>query len=94
MAHAQNCQVLFQLMILPVMREKEVGLPVRLGPALILPRGQTVRLQAAPDSLSLTSESLQSTVLSANNTCLISLKQHIRRKHPEIQIKEAIIHPQ
>ena len=98
MAHAQNCQVLFQLMMLTVMREEEVGLPAGLGPALILlPGGQTVQLQAAPDSLSLTPE--QRKYLAKH--CVIckqympdptSLKQHIRRKHPHIQIEEAVIH--
>ena len=55
MAHAQNCQVLFQLMMLTVLREKEVGLPVGLSlTTVLLPGGQTVQLQASPDSLSLT----------------------------------------
>ena len=100
MAHAQNCQVLFQLMMLTVMREEEVGLPAGLGPALILlPGGQTVQLQAAPDSLSLTPE--QRKYLAKH--CVIckqympdptSLKQHIRRKHPHIRIEEAVIQSQ
>ena len=100
MAHAQNCQVLFQLMMLTVMREEEVGLLAGLGPALILlPGGQTVQLQAAPDSLSLTPE--QRKYLAKH--CVIckqympdptSLKQHIRRKHPHIQIEEAVVQSQ
>ena len=66
---------------------------------VLLPGGQTVQLQASPDSLSLTPE--QCKYLAKH--CVVckqfmpdptSLKQHIRRKQPEIQIEEAKIHPQ
>ena len=97
MAHAQNCQVLFQIMMLTVMREEEIGLPAGLSPAVVqLPGGQTVQLQAAPDSLSLTPEQRQYLA----KHCVVckqympdptSLKQHIRRKHPHIQIEQAAI---
>ena len=100
MAHAQNCQVLFQLMMLTIMREEEVGLPDGLHSAtMALPTGQKLRLLAAPQSRSLTSA--QCSYLAKH--CVVckqympdpvSLKQHIRRKHPEIPIEEKLLVPQ
>ena len=74
MAHAQNCQVLFQFMMLTIMREEEVGLPDGLGLAIAtLPTGQS--LLAAPNNRNLTSAqcttTLLSIALSASSTCLI-----------------------
>ena len=100
MAHAQNCQVLFQLMMLTIMREEEVGLPdgLNLG-TTTLSTGQKIRLLAAPQSRNLTSA--QCSYLAKH--CVVckqympdpvSLKQHIRRKHPEIPIEETLLIPQ
>ena len=100
MAHTQNCQVLFQLMMLTIMRGEEVGLPdgLNLG-TTTLSTGQKIRLLAAPQSRNLTSA--QCSYLAKH--CVVckqympdpvSLKQHIRRKHPEIPIEETLLIPQ
>ena len=75
MAHAQNCQVLFQLMMLTIMREEEVGLPDGLNSdtttsqqdrsyvCLLHPKAATSLLHSAA--------TLQNIALSASSTCLI-----------------------
>ena len=86
MAHAQNCQVLFQLMMLTIMREEEVGLPDGLNSATItLPTGPKLRLLAAPQSRSLTSAQCgylakHCVVCKQYMPDPVSLKQHIREK--------------
>ena len=98
-AHAQHCQVLFQIVLLQIMQEEKAGPCQGLSSrAVQLRAGEVIEIPAVPESTELTRDQRQFLA----KHCVIckqylpdpkSFKQRIKKKRPSVRVTEADLKP-